>query len=51
MTAADNKLSTLLVPQAQAADWEGTFRRLLRITPKGSQTEARINAIKVAKHL
>jgi hypothetical protein len=48
---ADQKLSDLMIPQAQEATWDGTFRRLLRIAPDGSRTEARIKAIASTKHL
>ena len=42
---ADAKLASLLVPQAEASDWEGTFRRLHKLAPEGSSTLQQIKNI------
>jgi citrate lyase beta subunit len=49
-TQADAKLSAIMVPKAKAANWEGTFRKLLKTAPEGSQTAQRIKLIAAKKH-
>jgi hypothetical protein len=49
-TQADARLSTIMLPRAEAAKWEGTITKLLKIAPEGSQTAQRIKLIASKKH-
>lgn len=42
---ADKKLYAIIIPRAEAATWEGTFRKLRKNTPEGSESRKRLEEI------
>lgn len=44
-TLADKKLYTIIIPRAEAASWEGTFRKLRKNAPEGSESRKRLEEI------